>query len=104
MTLYIISIQLCQMNALPYLSEQINKKYKKDNAKKQQQTQQNMLLKPGYESIRGNREDMNLLDKMNVVLAEWCFALNYAQSIPIWEYTFYPREYLYLKLENLFNK
>jgi hypothetical protein len=47
---------------------------------------------------------MSLLDKMNVVLAEWCFALNYANTVPVWEYTFYPKEYLYLKLESLFNK
>lgn len=44
------------------------------------------------------------LDKMNLVLAEWCFALNYANEVPVWECTFYPKEYLYLKLENLFNK
>ena len=41
---------------------------------------------------------------MNVVLAEWCFALNYVNAIPVWEYTFYPKEYLYLKLESMFNK
>ncbi len=41
---------------------------------------------------------------MNVVLAEWCFALNYANVIQVWDYTFYPKEYLYLKLESLFNK
>jgi NCK-associated protein 1 len=41
---------------------------------------------------------------MNMALAEWCFAINYCNSIPVWEYTFYPREYLYQKLESLFNK
>ena len=41
---------------------------------------------------------------MNMALAEWCYALNYTNSIPVWEYTFYPKEYLYIKLENLFNK
>lgn len=41
---------------------------------------------------------------MNMALAEWCFALNYTHAIPVWEYTFYPKEYLYLKLESLFNK
>lgn len=81
------------------------KKYKKDNKKQQNQnSSQNTLIKPGNESARVNREDMNLLDKMNVVLAEWCFALNYAPSIQVWEYTFYPKEYLYLKLESLFHK
>ncbi len=61
------------------------KKYKKDTKKQQQQNQaQNSLIKPGNESVRVNREDMNLLDKMNVVLAEWCYALNYAPSIPVW--------------------
>jgi NCK-associated protein 1 len=39
-----------------------------------------------------------------MALAEWCFAINYCNSIPVWEYTFYPREFLYQKLENLFNK
>lgn len=41
---------------------------------------------------------------MNMALAEWCFALNYCRSIQVWDYTFFPREYLYSKLENLFNK
>lgn len=41
---------------------------------------------------------------MNMALAEWCFALNYCNSIAVWDYTFFPREYLYQKLENLFNK
>lgn len=94
-----------QSKALPFLSEHLMKKYKKDNNKKQQQNHpQNTLMKPGNESARVNREDMNLLDKMNVVLAEWCYALNYTPSIPVWEYTFYPKEYLYLKLESLFHK
>jgi hypothetical protein len=41
---------------------------------------------------------------MNMALAEWCYALNYSHSIQVWDYTFYPKEYLYQKLENLFNK
>jgi NCK-associated protein 1 len=94
-----------QTKALPFLSEQLMKKCKKDNKKQQQQNQSHEKpIKPGNESVRVNREDTNLLDKMNVVLAEWCFALNYATSIPVWEYTFYPKEYLYLKLESLFHK
>lgn len=99
-----INSDVVQAKALPFLSEHLMKKYKKENKKQQQNQTQNNLVKPGHESVRTNREDMNLLDKMNVVLAEWCFALNYANTIPVWEYTFYPKEYLYLKLESLFNK
>jgi hypothetical protein len=47
------------MQSLPFLSESITKKYRKEN-KKQQQQQQNVLVKPGHESLRSNREDMNL--------------------------------------------
>jgi len=46
----------------------------------------------------------NSLDKMNMALAEWCYALNYCHAIPVWEYTFYPKEFLYQRLENSFNK
>lgn len=46
------------MQSLPFLSDHIMKKYRKDT-KKQNQQQQN-LLKPGNESVRYNREDMNL--------------------------------------------
>ena len=78
------TFQLEQTKSLPFLSEHLMKKYKKDTKKQQQQNQaQNSLIKPGNESVRVNREDMNLLDKMNVVLAEWCYALNYAPSIPV---------------------
>ena len=47
------------MQSLPFLAEHINKKYSKTNTKKQQQ-QQTTLLKPGNESLRYNREEMNL--------------------------------------------
>lgn len=51
--------KLDPMQSLPFLAEHINKKYSKTNNKKQQQ-QQTALLKPGNESLRYNREEMNL--------------------------------------------
>ena len=39
-----------------------------------------------------------------MVIAEWCFALNYANTICVWEYVFCPREYLYQQLEARFNR
>ncbi|CAF1006447.1 unnamed protein product [Brachionus calyciflorus] len=99
-----LNLQLDPMQSLPFLLDHIKKKYRKDTGKKQNQQQQQSLVKPGNESIRFNREEMNFLDKMNMALAEWCYALNYTHSIQIWEFTFYPKEYLYTKLESLFNK
>lgn len=49
------------MQSLPFLSDHIMKKYKKDTGnKKQSQLSQNSLIKPGNESVRLNREEMNL--------------------------------------------
>jgi hypothetical protein len=39
------------------------KKYRKETKKQQQQ---NTLTKPGNESVRNNREDMNLYEKKNI--------------------------------------
>ncbi len=47
------------LQSLPFLADHITKKYKKDNKKNPQQQISN-LLKPGHESTRYNREDMNL--------------------------------------------
>jgi NCK-associated protein 1 len=99
-----LNSQLSQQMALPFYSEYIMKKYKKDKKDKNSQANQPQLIKPGNESLRTNRESMDYLDKMNMALAEWCFSINYANSIPVWEYTFYPKEYLYTKLESLLNK
>lgn len=44
------------------------------------------------------------MDRLYMAISEWCFALNYCTSIQVWEYTFYPREYLYQQLEARFNK
>lgn len=48
------------MQSLPFLSDHIMKKYRKESTKKQNQQQQNNLVKPGNESVRSNREEMNL--------------------------------------------
>jgi hypothetical protein len=53
-----LNLQLDPIQSLPFLSEQIMKKYRKESKKQQQQ--QNNLIKPGNESLRTNREEMNL--------------------------------------------
>ena len=102
---------------------------KKQKSKESKKSKQQLSLpKPGNESIRSNREDMNnmfveyylimclnsivllfkiiilRLDRHHEVIAKWCFALNYCSSITVWEYTFHPREYLFQQLDARFNK
>lgn len=54
-----LNLQLDPMQSLPFLLDHLKKKHRKDN-KKQNQQQQTNLVKPGSESVRFNREEMNL--------------------------------------------
>lgn len=62
------------------------------------------IRKPGDESYRKTREDLTTMDKLHMALTELCFAINYCQTINVWEYAFAPREYLCQHLENRFSR
>ena len=57
---------------------------------------------PGCESVQHNREKMNDFSKMNFVLAELCYALNYVPFVDVCSHELYPKEFLYSRLENFF--
>lgn len=81
------------------LSAAANRK-KKDKSKKHMDD----IMKPGDESYRKTREDLTTMDKLHMALTELCFAINYSQTVNVWEYAFAPREYLCQHLENRFSR
>lgn len=44
------------------------------------------------------------LDKLHTALSELSFSINYVSSMPVWEHSFTPREYLTAHLEIRFTK
>ncbi|XP_014239900.1 membrane-associated protein Hem [Cimex lectularius] len=62
------------------------------------------IEKPGVESYRKTREVMTHMDKLHMTLTELCYSLNYCAEIKVWEYSFAPREYLRIHLENRFSR
>lgn len=60
--------------------------------------------KPGLESYRRSREELTTMDKLHMALTELCHAINYCNTIHVWDHTFAPREYLTQHLESRFNK
>jgi len=91
-----LSDKLLPKNCASMIAQVVNKK-KRDKLKKQPEAN-----KPGTESYRKTREDLNMMDKLHIALTELCFAINYCPTITVWDYAFAPREYLYQHLESRF--
>lgn len=81
------------------LSIAANRK-KKDKSKKHMED----IRKPGDESYRKTREELTTMDKLHMALTELCYAINYNQTVNVWEYAFAPREYLCQHLETRFSR
>ena len=64
--------------------------------------QTHAFLKPGYESIKHDREEMNDLTKTNFIMSELCQALGYMSVLNVWSHQIYPKEIFYDRLENFF--
>lgn len=76
------------------------------NRKKKDKNKKNIMEieKPGNESYRKTRENLTTMDKLHMALTELCYAINYCQTVNVWEYTFAPREYLHQHLESRFSR
>jgi NCK-associated protein 1 len=91
--------QLLAKHVAPQISQVVNKKKRDKKAKVINEED-----KPGGESYRRTREELTTMDKLHMALTELCFAINYCNTIHVWEHAFAPREYLTQHLENRFNK
>ncbi|RWS03999.1 membrane-associated protein Hem-like protein [Dinothrombium tinctorium] len=95
----ILSDKLLPKHVAPQIAQVV---HKKKRGKKQKEVQE--VDKPGAETYRRSREELTKMDKLHMALTELCYAINYCPSIPVWDHTFAPREYLFQKLESRFTK
>ncbi|RWS27679.1 membrane-associated protein Hem-like protein, partial [Leptotrombidium deliense] len=95
----ILGDKLLPKHVAPQIAQVV---HKKKRGKKQKEIQE--VDKPGTESYRRTREELTKMDKLHMALTELCFAINYCPTIPVWDHTFAPREYLLTKLESRFTK
>ncbi|XP_076355229.1 nck associated protein 1 Hem isoform X2 [Tachypleus tridentatus] len=94
-----LSDKLLPKHCAPLIAQAVNKKKRDKKSKTIQEPD-----KPGLESYRRSREELTTMDKLHMALTELCYAINYNSTIPVWEHTFCPREYLSQHLESRFNK
>ncbi|KFM78034.1 Membrane-associated protein Hem, partial [Stegodyphus mimosarum] len=94
-----LSDKLLPKHCAPLIAQVVNKK---------RRDKKNKIVaepgKPGMESYRKTREELTTMDKLHMALTELCYAINYSNTVNVWEHTFAPREYLTQHLESRFNK
>lgn len=95
--------QLAPRKAALHLNQNALKRVKKKKDGKVGQNQPE-IVRPGAESMRKDRLNVQKLDRCHFVLTELCNSINHRPTIKVWDHTFTPKEYLITQIENKFSR